>query len=201
MTDTPENAPAADVAGLVTTITHEDRRFASYTTGEDAIGQAIMAGHQDRSRLVRAFARYRQYLRASRPAHEPAGEGVRTAVAWAICRALTPENKRELEQFGNAGPIADAVLAALASPEAQARPADDAGEDRGPAGKVMDALWPILGGDMLPSDDWHEISRVLVAAFAKLEAEKRALREAVKDLASRAHSHLARATLTQGASE
>lgn len=37
----------------------------------------------------------------------------RTAIAWAICRAATPENLQELSNYGNAGPIADAVISAI----------------------------------------------------------------------------------------
>lgn len=37
----------------------------------------------------------------------------KTAIAWAICRTATPENLSELSTYGNAGPFADAVIAAV----------------------------------------------------------------------------------------
>lgn len=37
----------------------------------------------------------------------------RTAIAWAICRAATPENLLELSAYGNAGPFADAVISTI----------------------------------------------------------------------------------------
>lgn len=43
----------------------------------------------------------------------------RERVAWAIIRAMTDENIREVKRYGNAGPIADAVLTALSLPITQ----------------------------------------------------------------------------------
>jgi hypothetical protein len=39
-------------------------------------------------------------------------------------------------------------------------------DDRGLPGAIMDALWPILGGDMLPGDMWHDIDRSISEAIA-----------------------------------
>lgn len=39
----------------------------------------------------------------------------RLAIAWAIYRAATPANLKELQEYGNAGPIADAVIEAIHS--------------------------------------------------------------------------------------
>lgn len=41
----------------------------------------------------------------------------RSAVAWAIVRALTDENIRQVKEYGNAGPIADAILSLHPSTE------------------------------------------------------------------------------------
>lgn len=38
--------------------------------------------------------------------------------------------------------------------------------DRGPAGAVMDALWPILGGDQMDAETWTEISVAVGTALA-----------------------------------
>lgn len=54
--------------------------------------------------------------------------------------------------------------------------------DRGTAGVIMDALWPILGGDMLPSDMWHDIGDAVSTALAQTQAETAALRERVAAL-------------------
>ncbi|GEM_PF-1208920 len=37
---------------------------------------------------------------------------------------------------------------------------------RGPAGAVMDALWPILGGDQMDAETWTEISMAVGTALA-----------------------------------
>jgi hypothetical protein len=39
-------------------------------------------------------------------------------------------------------------------------------DDRGLPGAIMDELWPILGGDMLPGDMWHDIDRSISEAIA-----------------------------------
>ena len=44
-----------------------------------------------------------------------ASQTLQTRIAWAICRAATPDALQELRELGNAGPIADAVIAALAT--------------------------------------------------------------------------------------
>lgn len=38
-------------------------------------------------------------------------------------------------------------------------------EDQEVCGAIMDALWPILGGDMLPSDMWHDIGAAVTTAL------------------------------------
>lgn len=53
-------------------------------------------------------------------------------------------------------------------------------EDRGVRGAIMDALWPILGGDMLPTDMWYDISEAVTTALAAQEAELAAERAKVE---------------------
>lgn len=42
---------------------------------------------------------------------------------------------------------------------------DQQKNDRGPVGAVMDALWPILGGNQMPVETWEEISAAVTAAL------------------------------------
>ncbi len=37
--------------------------------------------------------------------------------------------------------------------------------------KIMDGLWPILGGDMTSAEDWHEISNLVTTAIEQIEGD------------------------------
>lgn len=55
-------------------------------------------------------------------------------------------------------------------------------KDRGAAGAIMDGLWPLLGGDMTPSDVWHDINEVVTTALATAQTEAAELRAEVERL-------------------
>lgn len=83
------------------------------------------------------------HLLAATPATNQAGEveSLQTRIAWAICRAATPDALRELREFGNASPIADAVIAALATQPATSQEGELQTNDSG------------LGNDWLGDQD------------------------------------------------
>lgn len=54
----------------------------------------------------------------------------------------------------------------MTSPASRSQTPLSAGNDRGQVGRVMDALWPILGGNHMPGEAWVEINTAVADALS-----------------------------------